>query len=80
MGRLNIRDFSTADRIVDILTGFRAKMGCEDFPIATVVAKIHLGYAELNALGLIGVPNPTFFDIPIQIVHQNNYISIESHG
>ena len=83
--KLNVKDFSVADRIIDFPVSYRRSLASANFvlknyPISALVKELHLGTAELEGLGLIGVPFPTFFDIPIKIIHERTYLSLESYG
>ena len=83
--KLNVRDFIVANRIIDLLSSYRRSVGRHHpmflkIPIDELVKELHLGTSELEALGLIGVPFPTFFNIPIKIIHQRSYLSLESYG
>lgn len=74
MKKLNVKDFKTADLILDKMDEFYKR-----FPQGKI-NKIYLGTEELEHMGLAGVDNAILFDIPVQIINKRSYISLDTNG
>ena len=73
MQRLNITDFTVADRIIDILIQYRINCGDPD----VLPSILTLGKKEFKAMDLEGRGSPSLFGISVRLHHKNTFLGIE---